>query len=220
MMWPFKLKSHPLGVQMLWWTLQIETGDNSLNYFLLQCVAFAATIVYASFFEWTLHRYFMHQISFGLRYPFKAHAQVHHHVFKSDQSYLWRPGIDIWLITFAWWNFPLILLLNSPFLIVMEWMGWHVSVGVIAAMSTYYFLYEYLHFAMHKPEGRLVEKWRLFKFINRHHLIHHKFMHRNLNVVLPLADFLLGTLILHPKTPIEEGDPRLTPEKPNTLTAV
>ncbi|HSH95410.1 MAG TPA: hypothetical protein VK968_14800, partial [Roseimicrobium sp.] len=27
------------------------------------------------------------------------------------------------------------------------------------------------------------------------HLLHHRYMHKNFNVVLPLADFCLGTLI-------------------------
>ena len=31
-------------------------------------------------------------------------------------------------------------------------------------------------------------------------LLHHRYMHKNFNVVLPLADFCLGTLMLRAKT--------------------
>jgi sterol desaturase/sphingolipid hydroxylase (fatty acid hydroxylase superfamily) len=31
--------------------------------------------------------------------------------------------------------------------------------------------------------------------LDRHHRLHHLFQYRNFNVVLPVADFLLGTLI-------------------------
>ena len=50
-------------------------------------IGFAAGIVFASFFEWALHKYFMHRPFFGFKYPFLAHAVVHHHVFKSDHTY-------------------------------------------------------------------------------------------------------------------------------------
>jgi len=184
-----------------------------MNYIILQIVAFFFALIYASFFEWTLHRFFMHRITWGIVYPFKSHAQVHHKVFKSDHTYLIQRPEDEHLITFAWWNYPLLLGLNAPFILGLELIGFRVSLGVVLGMSVYYALYEYLHFAMHKPLGRFFEGWKFFQFINRHHRIHHKYMHRNLNVVMPLADLSFRTLILHPKSPITAGEPELRPIK-------
>jgi len=36
--------------------------------------------------------------------------------------------------------------------------------------------------------------------LNGHHLLHHRYMHKNFNVVFPLADLILGTLMPRSKT--------------------
>ena len=41
-------------------------------------------------------------------------------------------------------------------------------------------------------------RW-LFRRLNGHHLLHHRYMHKNFNVVFPLADFCLGTLMVRSK---------------------
>ena len=52
---------------------------------------------------------------------------------------------------------------------------------------------------MHQPGGRSVERTGLFFRLNGHHLLHHRYMRKNFNVVLPLADLCLGTLLLRSK---------------------
>ena len=44
-------------------------------------------IVFASFFEWTLHRFLMHRPIGPIDYAFRAHALVHHQTFKADHTY-------------------------------------------------------------------------------------------------------------------------------------
>jgi sterol desaturase/sphingolipid hydroxylase (fatty acid hydroxylase superfamily) len=44
-----------------------------------------------------------------------------------------------------------------------------------------------------------VERSGIFYRLNGHHLLHHRYMQKNFNVVLPLADLLLGTLRLRAK---------------------
>jgi sterol desaturase/sphingolipid hydroxylase (fatty acid hydroxylase superfamily) len=53
---------------------------------------------------------------------------------------------------------------------------------------------------MHLPKQRRLEKGRLFQRLNGHHVLHHRYMHKNFNVVLPIADLVLGTLLLRSKT--------------------
>jgi len=65
----------------------------------------------------------------------------------------------------------------------------------MAALGSYYFLYEYLHFCMHVPRMRWFETSAWFSWLDAHHHQHHQRHFNNLNVVLPLADFLFGTLI-------------------------
>ncbi len=54
---------------------------------------------------------------------------------------------------------------------------------------------------MHAPaeEPPCGKAW-IFQRLNGHHLLHHRYMHKNFNVVFPLADLVLGTLMLRAKT--------------------
>jgi hypothetical protein len=66
-------------------------------------------------------------------------------------------------------------------------------------IALYYAAYEFIHWCMHLPKARRVETWWMFRRLNGHHLLHHRYMHKNFNVVLPLADLLFGTLLLRSK---------------------
>ena len=77
---------------------------------------------------------------------------------------------------------------------------WMIVPGAALAFAMYYGTYEYVHWCMHLPKARRVEKSWFFYRLNGHHLLHHRYMHKNFNVVFPLADLCLGTLILRSKT--------------------
>ncbi|MEK7628090.1 MAG: fatty acid hydroxylase [Patescibacteria group bacterium] len=165
-------------------------------------------IVYASIFEWVLHRYIMHRPFGALRYPFEAHALTHHRIFKADYSYHLQHAEDRRKIHMAWWNGPILVLLSSlpfvigaiPFVIFAWWVGGLVVIGTgVVLASCYYGAYEYLHFCMHLPKNRRVERSWIFLRLNGHHLLHHRYMGTNFNVVCPIADALFGTLILRAK---------------------
>jgi sterol desaturase/sphingolipid hydroxylase (fatty acid hydroxylase superfamily) len=50
-----------------------------------------------------------------------------------------------------------------------------------------------VHVQMHVPESnRWFRDTAYFRFIARHHFMHHQRMGKNYNVVLPLADFIMG----------------------------
>jgi sterol desaturase/sphingolipid hydroxylase (fatty acid hydroxylase superfamily) len=98
----------------------------------------------------------------------------------------------------AWWNGPvLIAACQIPF-VIASWItgSWGLVCGSLLACSAYYGAYEYMHWCMHMPQKRDIERSGLFFRLNGHHLLHHRYMNRNFNVVLPLADFCLGTLLL------------------------
>jgi sterol desaturase/sphingolipid hydroxylase (fatty acid hydroxylase superfamily) len=54
-----------------------------------------------------------------------------------------------------------------------------------------------MHYVMHVPRDRWIERTRVFRFLNEHHRLHHKDHNTNLNVVFPLADLLFRTLRTH-----------------------
>src|SRR3989344_5366947 len=164
------------------------------------------SIASASFFEWALHRFFMHRPFLGFfRYPFTSHALVHHGHFKSDHTYhLDSHPQDKRTIPMAWWNGPVLILvataLFTPFFswVTGLWWPW-TSIVVSLTFLAYYGAYEYSHWCMHLPKRRHVERSWFFRRLNGHHLLHHRYMNKNFNVVLPLADLCLGTLLLRSK---------------------
>ena len=159
-----------------------------------ELAAFVCFFVYASFFEWTLHKYLMHMPFW--QYPFRAHALVHHGIFRTGDKYFLSDAKVIQKVRFAWWNAPFIFLLHTPLILwLQKALGWNIVLGAMSSLILYYFLYEYLHYCMHIPKGRWLEKTAWFRWLDSHHHMHHKRQFNNLNVVLPLADLLFGTLI-------------------------
>ena len=157
----------------------------------------AVGIVFASFFEWTLHKYVMHRPVWNFRYAFQAHAVVHHKVFKADHTYHLIDEKDKETIPMAWWNGPVLVMIGVIPFALLSWLfgQWAFVAGGFIAFASYYCFYEYIHWCMHLPKARRVEKPWWFQKLNGHHLLHHRYMHKNFNVVLPLADLLFGTFI-------------------------
>ena len=109
-------------------------------------VGFASGVVFASFFEWVLHRFVMHKPLRFFPYPFQAHAVVHHREFKADHTYHDVTGQKKDIIPMAWWNGPVLVAACAvPFLVAAWWTGrWPLLWGGLAACACYYATYEYL----------------------------------------------------------------------------
>jgi hypothetical protein len=187
---------------------------------LLEILTVFITIPYASLFEWLLHRYVMHRPILGFRYAYQAHAKIHHIIFQADQSYHLQKESDKWTIPMAWWNsLILVPLASSPFAFIGWALGsWAIPITAFVVIYAYYGTYEYLHWCMHLPRKRRLERSGIFFRLNGHHILHHRYMHKNFNVVLPLADLCLGTLLLRSKIPFRqvrgESVPDVQPKTP------
>jgi hypothetical protein len=169
---------------------------------------FAVATVFASFFEWTLHKYMMHRPFGKFTYPFERHAKIHHHIFRADESYMLQRDEDKYTIPMAWWNGPALILVGAIPLVGFSWYSghWFFLCGAIPACAAYYGVYEYLHWCMHLPKKRYVERSGIFFRLNGHHLLHHRYMHKNFNVVLPLADSILGTLLVRSRVRFKQAE--------------
>jgi hypothetical protein len=172
-----------------------------MHFIFWMSVGFALATVYASFFEWVLHRYLMHRPVGKFTYAYRAHALVHHRIFKADHTYHLTDERDKATIPMAWWNGPVLVTLTQlPFAIVGALMGsYAIMYGSLLPCSAYYAAYEYMHWCMHLPKQRSIERSGIYFRLNGHHLLHHRYMNRNYNVVLPLADLCTGTLLLRSK---------------------
>jgi hypothetical protein len=160
---------------------------------LLACAA--SSVVYASFFEWTLHRFVMHRPILGFSYPYRSHGITHHTIFGSAKNYHLLEEQNRHLVTMAWWNGPVLMLINAPAGLAAGYLAhtWWGVVAFMVALVGYYVIYEYFHWCMHVPGPRWFQTTRLFKWVDQHHRLHHLQPMRNLNVVIPIADFILRT---------------------------
>ena len=150
-------------------------------------------LVYASFAEWFIHRMLMHRPVFRFRHFYVGHALVHHGVYRADSSYVVgdRP---LEQLTLAWWAMPLPVLSQAVYLApIAIWVSLPAAAGAFLAFTLYQASYEYFHFCMHVPRNRWFERSWAFRWINDHHFQHHRKNDSNLNIILPFADFLLGT---------------------------
>src|SRR6266513_1554612 len=156
-------------------------------------------VLQASFFEWAFHRYWLHR-PWLPKHCFTTHTLVHHQLCKFEDTFHVHEKEQDEALTFNWWGGPVLLLINlAPWLAVLITFG--------ATFGLYYAGYESVHFLMHKPTLPLIEHSAYFRFIKRHHRIHHALMARNLNVFIPAADWLLRTLVTE-----TSGIPAHTPE--------
>jgi hypothetical protein len=152
---------------------------------------------YACFFEWVLHRYFMHRPRFPLQDAFRGHME-HHRTFRGEEFATYQEG-HAHGVTLRWYAFPLIILGHLPFFLAFQTLtGLPTVWGAVSACVLYFAGYEYTHYLMHVPRGHFVERFQWFRFIREHHRLHHEHMRYNYNVFIPLADACLGTLITKP----------------------
>jgi len=179
---------------------------------LIVLATIAIGLVYSSFFEWVAHKYVMHNPHSFWRYAYHSHTKIHHNVFRADESYHLQKGVNPSIIHMLEWAILIIPVGALPYMLVAAALYPFVSLSVPLAIAItgflltvlYYSLYESHHWCMHYPKKRFVESLKGFGFINGHHLLHHRYMKNNFNVVLPLADWLFGTLLRRAPAPFPQ----------------
>src|SRR5277367_100329 len=100
-------------------------------------VGFSVGVAFASFFEWTLHRYFMHRPVGRFDYAFRAHALVHHHTFKADHTYHLADEKDKKIIHMAWWNGPVLIAVGMLPVLALAWIlgRWDLAIGTLISFA-------------------------------------------------------------------------------------
>jgi hypothetical protein len=82
-----------------------------------------------------------------------------------------------------------------PFAIVMSLFSWYAGLIFIGVVVFHHWAWNKIHLEMHKPENKGFSKWPIYKFLQQYHCLHHKYPLKNLNVVFPFADYVLGTSV-------------------------
>lgn len=175
--------------------------------------AVVAGLLQTSLFEWVYHRYWLHRPWLPPQ-MFTAHTLVHHQLCKHEDTFHVTEEEQEEALTFQWWAGPVLIGINlSPWALVAWWqngsgMPWLPAMWTVGGIVLlYYFAYEGFHYLMHKPGIAWLERTRMFRFLKNHHRLHHVYMGKNFNVVFPLADLLLGTLVLADPHPPRHTEP-------------
>lgn len=169
----------------------------------------------ASPIEWLVHRYIYHRPLLPFLRPiYDIHHRVHHHVFfptwryvtsgpprripifGRDHDHAHEGPLANGLVHLA--HFTFYLLLAAGTIWVPAWMltrSVPLLLGVILASLVVSDLMVSVHDTIHRPGVHpLIERWAWFRFLDQHHYIHHVDTEANVNFLLPLADWLYGTM--------------------------
>jgi hypothetical protein len=175
----------------------------------------ALSIVAASLLEWLIHRYIYHRRALPfLGRIYRIHEHGHHHVFFPTWRYVTTGaprrhpvlGPHAPCLHPPGWRNALTKLSHAAFYLgvgaACVWLPAWLATGnvaflasIIAANVVLADLLVRVHDAIHYPDShRRLQGWGWFRFLDRHHFIHHVDAGANLNFLLPLADWLFGTL--------------------------
>jgi hypothetical protein len=175
-----------------------------------------ALLIAASPLEWLVHRYVYHRKALAfLRRIYVIHQQGHHHLlYPTWRRYVTNGPVRrhpilassaSTLHTSAWRN-AVIKLCHFSFYVaialVCVWLpAWLLTcnvaflAGLIVATVVVSDLFVRVHDAIHYPgQHWFIEAQPWYTFLEVHHYIHHVDTEANVNFLLPLADWLFGTL--------------------------
>jgi len=159
---------------------------------------FAGSVVLMSFLEHEIHRRLMHRKNYLSRFfqsaekLFERHAIVHHGRYQklfSDEPVV--SGQDRGIRLSILEGFLEALPISALIAII----SLHGAIIFELVVCFHHFIWNNIHLEMHKPVQRFFSDWPPYKFLARHHYLHHRYPDRNFNVVLPFADYVLGTNI-------------------------
>jgi hypothetical protein len=168
---------------------------------------FVVLAVLMSFIEHQIHRSLMHRKNIlsgrlpAFKKVFEHHAILHHgHYHKIFNDEPVPHGQDRHLRLSMKEGF----LEALPISVLITTISWHGAITFLIVVCLHHFIWSQIHMEMHKPEKRFFSNWSTYKFLARYHYLHHRYPNKNFNVVLPLADYVLGTNIRASKSDLEE----------------
>lgn len=163
----------------------------------------AFSYAFISFFEYQIHRHLMHR----KRLPkwvyracpyildtFQAHAVEHHGIWYREFDY--EPddhgrehNLDIKIR-----HTIVMILALAPIFVPLIWFFPLGGTILLAVSVIHNRMWNMLHRQMHIPKKVIYRNWPMFRFLARHHFMHHQRSTKNYNVVFPMFDYLFGSV--------------------------
>ena len=167
------------------------------------CVVWAiVSVILLSFIEYFVHRAFLHR---GIlpsvlckwlpsvdEYS-RAHAVLHHtryyRLFNFEPDPIGRE-IDLRL---GLYTAIRLYAIASPLVLLLVLIAPAGAVIFSILAFAHMYLWGLLHHEMHVPSNIFINGLAPYRFLARHHFLHHRYRRYNYNVIIPLADVLMGT---------------------------
>jgi hypothetical protein len=211
-------------ILLVWIARETRLGPRSVGLLLITAAAgIVAAVLVGSAGEWFVHRFIMHRRWQPrlLRAIYDLHHVGHHFIHFTPSRYIhdgpinyipvWPPqpgalcrsAASRWVSMAA--QFVFYLAVAVPVALIPTALGarnLYFFVPFTVTMAAELFLFVRLHDAVHYPGQSWLERFPLFGWLDHHHYIHHIDTRANTNFLLPLGDWLFGTLRTS-VTPIE-----------------
>jgi hypothetical protein len=168
-----------------------------MSHLVTECaIGLASSVVLMSFIEHQAHQTMMHKkhplskYIKALEKVFKHHAILHHSTYKevfADAPVAKGEDRGIQL------NLREGFVEALPFSAIMAIVSIPTAIIFEGVVACHHLVWNAIHLNMHKPVPVFFEQWPAYKFLVRHHYLHHVHPDKNFNVVLPLADYVMGT---------------------------
>ncbi len=172
----------PYALYMLYWAYTLRPAQGSLAYL---PVGFLAGLFFWTWVEYNIHRFFFHfcpSTPWQERIVFLFHG-VHHAQPRMKTRLVMPPAVSIpgSLLFLGLFYLLIAKLLGHP-----DWVG-----AVVSGFTVGYLTYDLMHYATH----HFVMRRGVFKYLKRHHMLHHyKTPDKRFGVSSPLWDWVYGTL--------------------------
>jgi len=160
---------------------------------------FVGLVVLMSLIEHIVHSRLMHKkprhpLVRGLsarRRMFTSHAVEHHRQYRKvfhDEPV--AHGADRGIRLCLWEG----LVESLPFSLMLACVSITGAVMFPLVVGLHHVLWNQVHMEMHKPQNRFFSRWSAYKFVARHHFLHHRYPDKNFNVAFPIGDWIFGTV--------------------------
>lgn len=151
--------------------------------------------VYSSYslIEYAVHRFLMHRMRMAKRLHSKVleslcykHMALHH---KRDYKHSSdEPDDDILMVTIISF-LPACTIGAAAYMVDPFTCKLMILFGMI-----YGAFWWFVHLEMHRAKGRFFSRTAIYRYLEMQHQLHHVYPSKNFNLLLPLGDWLFGTL--------------------------
>lgn len=164
----------------------------------IELLAIPVLLIAGNLSVYLIHRYPLHRKYRGIKDETYGQHTLIHHRFYTNEHYQVAEGEDSHSFLFP----PVVVLLFCAIFLPILYFIFSLFLPhnflflSLGMSSSYFILYEIVHYASHLPEGHIVLKIGHFRRMRQHHLDHHnpRMMDKyNFNIVFPLFDHVFGT---------------------------